>query len=338
MEIREITDKKAWDAWVTSQPDYTFLQSWNWGEFNRQMGEKVWRTKETGQIISVSAKRGKFLFLPHGPVPAKRAQEYLVKLAKNNGDSFIRISPWVEDSPASRAKLSEMGFRGAPSIMHAEETWLLPLNKSDEELLAGMDKTHRNLVRRAEREGVEIEKIDKTKVAGGEIKDKKTGMRYGIEELYRLQLEAAKRHGFVPFSKKYLETEFEIFSKDGEAALFLGKHGGQVLAAAIIIFYGQFAFYFQSGSTESKTPVNYLLQWEVIKEAKRRGCEVYNFWGVTAENKGNASGLFTFKSGFGGFQKNYLHAQDLVLSPKYWVTYALEKVPRRWREILRRTG
>ncbi len=300
MEIKEVADKKVWDDWVTKQDDYTFLQSWDWGEFNERMGEKVWRTKETGQVISVTAKRGKFLFVPHGPIPTKSSLDFLKQLAREHGCGFLRLSPWVENLPANNKVLRNLGFRPAPSIMHAEETWLLPLGGSENELLAQMGKTHRNLIRRAEREGVEIE-----------ITKKKEDIRY----LDELQREAAKRHNFVPFSRKFLETEFEIFAKDNEAVLFLGKYQGEVLAAAVIIFYGKFAYYFQSGSRETKIPVNYLLQWEVIKEAKRRGCEIYNFWGVTAENKGNASGLYTFKSGFGGFQKNYLHAfcRDFLL-------------------------
>lgn len=313
MEIEEVTDQKSWDDWVKSQPDYTFLQSWSWGELQKLSGEKVWRVKDLGQFFTVSARRGKFLFIPHG----WRFDQKLVDLARTEGCSFIRISPWLEDTEKNREYFKNFGFRPSPSIMHAEETWLVPIDGSEEEILAGMGKTHRNLIRRAIREGVKIE-----------IQD----TRYKIQKLHELQLEAAKRHGFVPFSEKYLEQEMVVFGRNAE--LFIGKYQGEVLAAALIIFYGKFAFYFQSGSIISKVPVNYLLQWEVIREARRRSCTIYNMWGVSAENKGNAGGLYTFKSGFGGSQKNYMHAQDLVLSPRYWLTYFLEKIPRKWRAVV----
>lgn len=308
--MEEITNQKIWDNFVTSKSDYTFLQSWDWGEFQKTQGEKVWRFKEVGQVFTVSARRGKFLFIPHG----WGFNKDLINLAKSEGCSFIRESPWLEDTETNRNLFKKFGFRSAPSIMHAEETWLVPITKSEEEILAEMGKTHRNLIRRAVKDGVIIEKSA------------------DVDILNDLQLEAARRHGFVPFSKKYLDREIETFGKN--AVLFVGKWQGLTLSAALIIFYGRFAFYFQSGSKQTKIPVNYLLQWEVIKEAKRRGCTIYNMWGVSAENKRNAGGLYTFKSGFGGYQKNYLHAQDLVLSPRYWLTYALERIPRRLRSLI----
>ena len=40
MKTQEITDKKIWENFVTSQEDYTFLQSWSWGEFQKSQGER----------------------------------------------------------------------------------------------------------------------------------------------------------------------------------------------------------------------------------------------------------------------------------------------------------
>lgn len=305
-----------WDKFITSQPDYTFLQSWNWGEFQKAMGEKVWRLENSCQAFTVTAKRGKFLFVPHLTTKIQDTKYKIQEIAKKENCSFIRVSPWLEDSEENRNYFKKLGFRPAPIMMHAEETWLVPLDKSEEEIFSGMRKTHRNLIRRATKENVIIEKSTN-------LSD--------LSYLSDLQLEAAKRHNFVPFSKEYLEKEITAFGKD--AVLFLGKHRDEILSAALIIFYGKFAFYYQSGSKTSNIPVNYLLQWEVIKEAKKRGCTIYNLWGVTAENKSNASGLLTFKSGFGGYQKNYLHAQDLILSPKYYLTYVLERIPRKWRAL-----
>lgn len=326
MEIKEIDHQTVWDDFVTSGEDYTFLQSWNWGEFNRKRGEQAWRLGlydnakliGTCQVLSVTARRGKFLFVPHGTVINESLVQYIVRLAKQNGYAFIRFSPWLEKTDKNSELFKKLGFRDAPTIMHSEETWIVPIAKSEEEILAAMRKTHRNLIKRAQRDGVEI-------VFAKGVED--------IKRLHKLQMSAVERHKFVPFSQKYLEEEFAIFSKDDQCQLFLGKFDGAILGAALIIFYGKFAYYLQSGSERTNVPVNYLLQWEVIREAKRRGCELYNLWGISAENRGNEGGLLMFKSGFGGFQKDYLHAQDLVLSPKYYLTYILERIPRRWRAM-----
>ncbi len=338
MEIREITDKALWDGFVASCSDYTFLQGWNWGEFHRVRGEKVWRLgvyeKEKligcSQAVSMHARRGNFLFVPHGPLVQEGSidsflpilVEKLKELAREFHYSFIRISPWNESTTEHVLAFSRLRFISAPSYMHAEETWLLPIDRDERTLLSDMRKTTRNLISRAEREGVEI------------IKSKKPE---DLKLLLDLQAATAERNKFVPFSDSYLKTEFDVFSKDDEALLFLGKHAGVISSAAIIIFFGKRAFYFQSGSTKSVAPVSYLLQWEVIKEAKRRGCTLYNLWGVAPENKPRHPwvGFTLFKSGFGGFRKNYMHAQDLPLSKKYWLSYLIEKLPRKVRSAIR---
>jgi hypothetical protein len=43
MEIKEIKDKEIWEGFLEKCKEKTFLQSFNWGEFNKMMGNKVWR-------------------------------------------------------------------------------------------------------------------------------------------------------------------------------------------------------------------------------------------------------------------------------------------------------
>ncbi|MEI8067962.1 MAG: peptidoglycan bridge formation glycyltransferase FemA/FemB family protein [Candidatus Shapirobacteria bacterium] len=337
MEIKEISQKAIWEKFVQSQEDYTFLQGWNWGEINKTTGEKLFRLGLYDQknligicqVFTISARRGKFLFVPHGPILKSFSQtnlkfvfDYLKKLAKTEKVDFIRISPWLESTEKNKKIYKNLGFKSAPIFMHAEETWLIDIDKDENTLLSEMRKTTRNLISRATRDGVEI-------IKSTDPKD--------IKYLYDLQLETSKRNHFVPFSKKILELELNTFGQDNQCLLFLGKHNKIITGAAIIIFYGKFVFYYQSGSVENKVPINYLLQWEVIKEAKSRGCKIYNMWGIAPPNVPNHPwiGLTTFKTGFGGFNKNYLHAQDLILSPKYYLTYIIEKIPKTLRAKFR---
>lgn len=338
MEIKEVLDKKIWDDFVISLDEFTFLQGWNWGEICQVHGDQVWRfgiydnKKLIGvcQTLLISAKRGRFLFVPHGPLFSqgafknlKSVVDFLKKFALEKNCAFLRFSPLFEDTPANRTEFQSLGFRFAPVIMHAEETWLVPIAESEDVVLSKMRKTTRNLVRRAERDGVVITKSQN-------VKD--------IDYLYDLQIVTSQRNNFVPFSKKIMQTEMEIMSADNQCVLFLGSFEGKVTGAAIIVFMGKFAFYYQSGSIESKVPVNYLLQWEVIKEAKARGCTLYNMWGIAPIDKPNHpwAGLTTFKTGFGGYNKNYLHAQDLPLSPKYHLTRLIEKIPKTLRAKIKK--
>ena len=74
-ELKEIDNKNTWEKFFSLVKEKTFLQSWNWGDFNLRMGTDISRygiySKEeliaTVMILKVKAKRGSFIFLPHGP-------------------------------------------------------------------------------------------------------------------------------------------------------------------------------------------------------------------------------------------------------------------------------
>jgi len=70
--------------------------------------------------------------------------------------------------------------------MHTEDTWLIDITGTEDEVMARMRKTTRNLIRRAIKEKVKVKSSQK-------IED--------VDILYKLQLEVVKRNNFVPFSK-----------------------------------------------------------------------------------------------------------------------------------------
>ncbi len=356
MEIREINDKAQWEEFLLGCKEKTFLQSFNWGEFNKYLGGKVWRLGifedgkliASAQLLKVSARRGKFLFLPHGPAINPKSQipnpkleilevllAELKKIAKEEKCSFIRVAPIWERNTENEKVFDDLGFRNAPIHMHPEFTWELDLGKTEDALLAGMRKTTRYLIKQAEKNSdIEI-------LQSKDIKD--------LEHFNPIFRETAKRQHFVPFSLGYLKKEFQSFLVDDKIVFFFGKHKGEIVSAAMIVFWSGKAFYHQSGSTHSKSPVSYLLQWEVIKEAKRRGCDAYNFWGIApfkniAGKNGSAKteikdknhpwyGLSLFKMGFGGQTKEYVRTKDLPLSVFYWPTFIFEILRKKKRNL-----
>lgn len=343
LAINTIKDRGLWDDFVTSQPRHTFLHAWAWGEVNDKEGDPVWHLglfdKDTligtALLIKVHAKRGNFLFVPHGPIlNAKMTQdekrvaigklvEHFKKIAKQESVNFIRISPLMDRDEKTARIFKTLGFRAAPIHMHAEVTWTLDLDKSEDELLADMRKTTRNLIRRAKKEDVEI--LEGTS-------------RDYLDEFLKLYRETARRHSFVPFSDAYLEGELNAFAKTGHAKIFLAKWQGITLSAAMIVFHGTSAFYHHGANSweHQKIPAAYLLQWHAIQEARTRGKKHYNFWGI-AENEEDTShpwyGLTFFKKGFGGYRTEYLHAQDLPLKRTYWLAYGIDTLRRLRRHL-----
>jgi len=207
--------------------------------------------------------------------------------------------------------------------MHPELTWELDISLSEEDILKGMRKTTRYLIKQAEKN----KDIEITKGTSDEM----------LNDFEKLYLETAERQSFTPFSNDYLKKEVDAFKNDNQILIFSGKYKGEVVSSAIIVYYSGIGFYHQGASSLKypKVPVSYLLQWEAIKEAKDRGCRLYNFWGVVPEGIKNHpwAGLSLFKKGFGGFEKEYVKTQDYVLSNKYWLTYIIEQIRRRKRHL-----
>ncbi|MCK5475839.1 MAG: peptidoglycan bridge formation glycyltransferase FemA/FemB family protein [Candidatus Pacebacteria bacterium] len=333
MQIIEITDKFQWENFVHQNKESTFLQSWNWGEFNKNTGEKIWRLGvfDSGEllavmlVIKVNAKRGSFLFVPQGPILIEsrilnfefgileKLFDYLKDLGEKEKVGFVRISPILENSEENLEIFKQAGFKNAPiHMMHPELTWILDITKNEDEILKGMRKTHRNLTRRAVKDGVEIIKSTEEKY---------------LKAFYDIHTETVKRHKFVPFAYEYIKNEIEAFKEDDQIEIFSAMYDGKIISSAIVVYYGNQAFYHHGASSSEymKIPSSYLNLFEAIKEAKTRGKEIFNFYGIV-ENKPKHpwSGLSKFKKGFGGYQKKLLHCQDLSLNQKYLLTYFIE--------------
>jgi len=359
MEVKEVKEKNIWEDFLLECEEKTFLDSWNWGEFQKMTGNKIWRLGiyNNGELSSVAlviktiARRGTFLFVPHGPAIAlaTRAQrrvekngcsssaagkpnikyeilktllDELKKIAKEEKADFVRISPVWERNEENIKIFKELSFREAPIHMHPELTWELDVTKSEEELLKNMNETCRYSIKRAMREGVEIFQSQK-------IED--------VEIFNRLYHATVNRHKFTPFSLNYLKNEFSTFQLDNQISVFLGKYKNEILSSAMIIYWQGTGFYHQGASLLKypKVPVSHLLQWEAIKEAKRRDCKTYNFWGIASlSDKSHPwAGLTLFKMGFGGYKKEFVKTQDLPLSKLYWLTYLFEKIRKSKRGL-----
>ena len=333
IEIKEIKNKEIWENFLKECEEKTFLQSWNWGEFQKMMGNKIWRLGifENSKLVNliltieIEAKRGTFLFIPH-LVSGKYLQvlvNHLKALSREEKADFIRISPILERNEENIKIFKELGFRDAPIHMHPEVTWELDIKKPEEELIAQMRKTTRYLIRQAQKNSdIRIEQ-------SLELRD--------IEKFNQLYQETVDRHHFVPFSLEYLKNEFLAFRDDNQVLIFLGKYKGDLISSGIFIFWQNIAFYHQGASSlrYPKIPVSYLLLWEAIREAKNRSCQKFNFWGIAPENLKNHpwAGLTLFKIGFSGYKKEYVKTQDFPLSKKYWLTYIFEKLRKTKRGL-----
>jgi lipid II:glycine glycyltransferase (peptidoglycan interpeptide bridge formation enzyme) len=338
-KVNEINDKQVWENFLESHPETNFLQSWNWGEFNKNLDKKISRLgfySEKGELVGVmlsvveDARRGRYLTVPGGPVidwQNKALTKYFVKelnsLCYKLNCIFARVRPQLLSDKSSQTLFRELGFRASPMHLHAELTSQLDLTQDEETMLKNMRKQTRYEIRQADKKDITITTSTSEK---------------DLKAFYDLQADTARRQSFVPFSYKYLHEQFKVFANDNQVVLYSAFQGKKLLAQAFVIFYGAEAAYHYGASTPDgrKLPGAYAIQWAAIREAKKRGMKRYNFWGVTHPNETNHRfyGVSIFKRGFGGYDVEYLHAHDLVVKTfRYSLNWMIETVRKKVRRV-----
>ncbi len=342
-QVKRIEDKKKWEDFLLKIKEKTFLNSWYWGEFQKKMGHKIFRLGifkdnnlvSTALVTKIISRRATFLLIQHGPTVKKEEiksrdkllvilLEELKKIGKQEKAKFIRIAPLWKKNMENTGIFKKLGFKKAP--MHAstyDATWKLDITLPEEDIMKNMRKTTRYLIRKLGKDN--------------NIKIIKSDNLTDIKIYQKLNKEVAKKQHFVPFSDEFIKNEFSVFTGEDKAIFIFGKYKEEIIAGALIIFWSGIGFYHQAASLKkyAKLSVPYLIQWEAIKEAKKRGCYLYDFWGYVDPFKNPKhpwAGPTLFKMGFGGEKKEYIKTQDFPLNNFYWLVYLFEKI----RKIKRR--
>lgn len=365
---------------VVKHPEGNFLQSKEWGEAAKRCGHKPIFEEIDGEkilMIVKDAKRGRYLEIPGGPLidwkNSEKVEQTFAKIkeiAKENKCVFVRFRPQLFNTEENQKIIEETGAKPAPFHLHAQNTIILNLEQSEDDLLANMRRKTRYEVRRAEKIGITLE-------------TKRTKEIYG--EFHKVQLETAKRQGFIPPKTEELEAYREVFGDN--ATIYIAKttkdlslDGKRILETEAdrndekeklkdekyrekinpivlekyeeygaiekdqTICYGLFlndaieADYFEAASTElgHVIPGAYGMIWQAMQDYKKRGMKRLNLWGIAPPNQPHHryAKVTTFKSGFGGDVIEFIHAQDIVIDHvKYLKTELVENFRKKVRHL-----
>ena len=345
------TDKFTVDEWkkvVKKFPEANFLQSPAYGEMNQILGSKVifedFEGKGWALMIVRNAKRGRYLEIPCGPLidwgdeeARKKAFSKITEVAKAEKCVFVRVRPQLLANYENLKLLEKIGLKKSPMHLAAEHTVMLDLSESEENLLADMRRQTRYEVRRAEKLGIEVHRGNDEEI---------------FREFHKVQLETAKRQGFIPPDMKTLLAEKEAFGENIEiyvATIESEKtkqapsktphnRGGEPVAYGLIIKDGREGDYYEAASTplNRKLPGAYALLWRAMRDLKAEGYERFNLWGIAPAGQPNHryAGVTTFKTGFGGKVVEYVPAHDLVISKvKYMKNLVVEKARKKRRHL-----
>ncbi|GGM01167.1 lipid II:glycine glycyltransferase FemX [Deinococcus aerophilus] len=323
LKLVETTDSRVYDDAVQGLPITSALQGWGYGEARRALGQtpvrylitQGGRTVGAVQLIRKRLVPGfSTLYAPRGPaletldlLPEVAAA---IKAVARPSDAVLKIEPPVPIPADGSAIIPEAygPFRRAESEQ-PEHTIVADLTRSEDELFAGLHSMARRNVRTAQKLGV---------VAGRDD---------DFDAFWEIFTATNERAKLGAFPRRYYETMLrEGNAHGGEAYIVLSRHEGRALAGGFFLAMGTGTSYLFGGSVrddrvdaagqplkDAKAPDAFY--WNALLDAKRRGYQLFDFWGIPRklDEEKHSFGVFKMKLKFSE-QRVWYPAYDLPLN------------------------
>lgn len=339
-EITDIDHAGELDEFAASHERGHFMQSSLWGRVKDDWGWfGVICRSNSGEILGTMAvlvrKISKLpyhmLYAPRGPVcdlHDSAVFDALIAAAKEEGRKYNAYALKIDkdadtNDDGYREIVRRAGFKINPvtdafkGFQCARVIRIDLAGKSEDEVFASFDSGHRRKVRVALKNNVEIEKYGSEKA----------------ELFYDMMVETTRRDGFELRSAAYFAKILDTFGD--RARLYIAYYtpeGGEktAIAGALALEYGKKFWYFYGASRDIHRNVmpNYLVQWEMIRDAVNHGCTLYDFRGVTRFDEDD--GLYRFKIKFGAYKEEFMGEMELVIKP------AAAKIVDKTQEIIKK--
>jgi len=146
-----------------------------------------------------------------------------------------------------------------------------------------------------------------------------------LDKFYSLYKETALRNNFSARPKSYFKELFHFLTTTNYGFFYWGYWQKKLLSVVLITFFGKYATYLYgaSSSEHKELMAPYLLQWQAIKQAKKRGCSIYDMGAIAPfSGKHPWSGLRGFKIKFGGKEIELPGCFDFVYRPIQYTLFA----------------
>lgn len=313
------------NCFVSEHDKSQFLQSSYWQDIvnleNKEVSIFVVVDENNNYLLSslVIAEKnrfGNYYYCPRGPIVSSdilqdknKLKELIVFWEKeirkflNKETVFIRIEPNFNYQGAFKQEKT--------LAIQAEETLLIDLSLSKEEILKNMHQKTRYNIKLSQKKGVRVRN-------GKSSED--------IDKFWQLLSRTGERNNFGLHSKNHYE---KIIQGGGDKfSLLLAYYKDEVLAGGIFSFFGSQAVYLHgaSSSIHRAKMAPYALQWQAISIAKEKGLKFYDFGGISEKLW---PGVTRFKLGFSNLRYSYPGTFDIILNKNKYVMYKLIRKLRR---------
>lgn len=325
-------DREKWNTFMESENHFSLLQSWDWGEFKKKTGWKVYRIgyEKQGQLIAGAQMLIKsfipglmsFAYIPRGPLIDWRNREttsafldILHTEARKRRAFCLRIEPPLLHTPENHKLLQSYGFQASPQTIQPRCTMIIQLPTDMEQLLRSFPHFLRNNIRRCDRKGVKVD----------------TGTTEDLNTFYHLMKATSQRANFLIRSYEYYKHEWQTFHPLCQAQLFIARYKDIPIAVMLSVCFSKHSAAFHAGSLSEYHALraNDLVWWTAMKWAKDQGCHTYDLWGIPDEvcemtirnepipegKSGGLWGVYYYKRHYHGDIVYYVGAYDYVYSP-----------------------
>lgn len=285
-----IEQAAVWDAF-----DATIAARTPWGRLAAQ--------DASGKVVAVIALteyegRGfRYLWAKHGPVwltpPTAEAERALRDALR----AFLKARAPHIAFVRMHAHHEAADLRPLLQSVTYDETVVVDLTPSEDEIMAAMGKTGRKKLRRTLRD------------EGFLLTEERGISREGFEELYEIYRETAKRDGFGIYPA---EVYFSMLAALGDSArLFVARRTdgpgdvdsttpGRAVSWVLSTFYDGIGqdYYGASNAEGFETNAALRLKWHILMSLKADGCERYDMMGVGSAKAPQLMGVRQFKMQF----------------------------------------
>ena len=326
MKLVDDSNREKFIEFNQKHPKGHFLQSPEWAKLKSEWkNEVVLSEDKDGNIngaMSILIRKvpyinSSIMYSPRGPVcdiHDKETFQELVdgakELAKKYNAFIFRVDPDIPDNDEEFKKIAqEVGFKLKEDVKDFNEViqprYVFRLNvkdKTEEELLKSFHEKTRYNIRLAGRKGVTI----------------RDGNREDLKDFYKIMQETGNRDNFLIRPLEYFEKMYDCMGKD-YLRVIMADYNGKPISGAIAIYYGNKVWYLYGASSNENRNVmpNYLVQWEMIKWALEKKCDIYDFRGVSGhvDEHHPQYGIYKFKKGFNGDFVEFVGELYMVFKP-----------------------
>jgi lipid II:glycine glycyltransferase (peptidoglycan interpeptide bridge formation enzyme) len=294
------------------QPEGGLLQSKEWMNVLRAEGKEI--VAINNKIFGITNKLpvvGTYIYVPRACDMNSKNVDIFLQNTKNYNVGWIRID-LCDKKVLSIFDAQNIHYQKAPHDMQPKENFIIDITLSNDELLSQMKSKTRYNMRLAKKKGVEI-------IATREKKY--------IDIFCDLVEQTAKRKNVSFHNRKHY---YEMFNNIPEKMmqLYVATYNDEVIATNIVSFYNDTSTYLHGATSDKYRNVMapFLLQWQVILDAKQKGCKWYDFGGVFSDTDDDGKrGITRFKKSFSPKTEIFRTegSYDIILSELKYKTYKI---------------